>query len=278
MAIRLVRKEGADPNALSDEGWSAVHLAAAIGDTELVRSLCSAECGGDAYREGRQGARPLDVAARHGRLATVRCLVELGVGVNEADGDGVRLFSPLFSAACGGHLAVVTYLVGIGARVDVTAISPSPLVIAAFEGHLAVVDFLLAKGAPVNAANNDGTPLYAHSVLPGGATALYAAARQGQLAVVKRLVAGGAAVNAVALDGTTPLSVARAGGHGAVVEFLVAEAIAVYARFLAGRHGAAVAKDVSNDKGATIDAVCRDGAVPLRRAAMPVKELPATRR
>jgi ankyrin repeat protein len=89
---------------------------------------------------------------------------------------------------------------------------------AAREGHADVVELLLDRGASID------------QVVPRDENALIQASGEGHLQVVKLLVARGANVNARVWveegsqpDGEwrTPLSMARKGGHQAVVAFLV---------------------------------------------------------
>jgi hypothetical protein len=80
--------------------------------------------------------------------------------VNQADADGE---TPLYRAACQGHLEVVQFLVRDGgAAVDqADKYGQTPLFIAAREGHLEVVQWLVRDGgAAVDQADEDGeTPL-----------------------------------------------------------------------------------------------------------------------
>jgi ankyrin repeat protein len=116
-------------------------------------------------------------------MAMVRLLLDRGADVNLAvAGDG----APLIMAARGGHLAIVQLLLDRGATVDLVVPSDeNALIQASGTGHLDVVRLLVAHGADVN------TRLWA----PRGFNRL---------------------------DGQwrSPLSMALAGGHRAVVEFL----------------------------------------------------------
>jgi ankyrin repeat protein len=88
---------------------------------------------------------------------------------------------------------------------------------AAREGHTDVVSLLLDRGASID------------QVVPGDENALIQASGAGHLNVVKLLVSRGADVNARTLvertngdsEWRTPLSMARKGGHRAVIAFLL---------------------------------------------------------
>jgi ankyrin repeat protein len=95
----------------------------------------------------------------------------------------------------------------------------SALIAAAREGHLEIITLLLDRGANINL------------VVPGDENPLIQASAEGELEAVKLLVSRGANVNArvavtvygrqTTAEVRTPLSMARKGGHKAVVDFLI---------------------------------------------------------
>jgi len=90
-------------------------------------------------------------AALSGQLAVVRTLRTRGA---ELDGAG---WTALIYAATGGHDAIVTYLLGEGARIN--AQSPNgttALMMAVREGRMSTAELLMAKGADVNVRNQNG--------------------------------------------------------------------------------------------------------------------------
>jgi beta-lactamase regulating signal transducer with metallopeptidase domain len=162
--------------------------------------------------------RALVEAVDEGDMDDVRSLLDSGASVNaRVDGDG----SPLIAAARNGNMTLVRFLLDRGADPSMGVEGDgNPLIMAAREGHLSIVQLLLDKGADVN------------QVVDGDENALIQASGEGHLEVVKLLAARGADVNArVWADSAferpngewrTPLSMARRGGHRAVVEFLLA--------------------------------------------------------
>jgi ankyrin repeat protein len=142
----------------------------------------------------------------------VKLLVAAGATVNPQVSNE---WGPLVSAASGGHLQVVKYLVG-EAGADVRLAAPdgnTPLMWAARQGHVDVVEYLLCRqDINIDAKNAKG------------ATALDAACAQGHLEVVKLLVAAGAMVNPQHSNEWGPLVSAALGGHLQVVKYLVEEA------------------------------------------------------
>ncbi|MGH9937115.1 MAG: M56 family metallopeptidase [Blastocatellia bacterium] len=163
-------------------------------------------------------------AAESGDIADINELLNAGANVNCAiDGDG----SPLIGAARKGRLATVRLLLDRGADPNMPVSGDgNPLIVAASWGRSDVVSLLLDRGAGID------------QIVPGDENALIQASEKGQLSVVKLLVTRGADVNARAWaeqwiersngdrrsngEWRTPLSMARKGGHEAVVAFLLA--------------------------------------------------------
>jgi len=185
-------------------------------------------------------------AAERGDLAEINELLNAGANVNCAlDGDG----SPLIGAARKGRLAAVRLLLDRGADPNLAVPGDgNPLIVAASEGHADVVLLLLDRGSNID------------QIVPGDENALIQASGEGHLQVVKLLVARGADVNARAWaeraleppsgEWRTPLSMARKGGHEAVVAFLLA----------AG---------ASNDSGAEQDQKAPDQTLPITTSLRP---------
>lgn len=86
-------------------------------------------------------------AAFHGDLGEVRCLILEGADVNARDQDGC---TALTYAAKQGHLDIVAYLLGEGARADPHedyVHFDTPLLAAIRGGHLVIVKKLIEGGA-----------------------------------------------------------------------------------------------------------------------------------
>ena len=144
-------------------------------------------------------------------------MLRAGANVNSAiRGDG----SPLIGAARKGQLPVVQLLLDRGADPNVSVSGDgNALIMAAGAGHAEVVTLLLNRGAVID------------QVVPGDENALITASARGHLLIVQLLVSRGANVNSRAGaeqrlgsvtsgEWRTPLSMARNGGHAAVVDFL----------------------------------------------------------
>lgn len=184
-------------------------------------SAAVAQESGSNKRGTRQHVSPQDQAlyeaAENGDISGIDRLLGAGANVNCAlDGDG----SPLIGAARGGRPAAVRLLLDRGADPNMPVPGDgNPLIMAAREGHANIVALLLDRGASID------------QLVPADENALIQASGSGHLEVVKLLVGRGADVNArVWVERTrerpsgewrTPLSMARKGGHAAVVAFLL---------------------------------------------------------
>ncbi len=142
--------------------------------------------------------------------SAVQTLVEQGVDVKAADGDGT---TALHWAAHNGDAETTAVLLKAGASVKaVTRIgSMSPLFMAARNGNATVVEALLKAGASATEANDNGTSV------------LMMAASSGSASAVSLLIDSGADVNAVDVtNGQTALMFAAARNSAAVITVLLA--------------------------------------------------------
>lgn len=164
--------QGADVNARTEDGSTAIALAAYNGDMELVRVL--AERGADPAVRNQQGYNALEVAAMQGFPEVKEWLMTPGRFQNAAmQGDlptvqrmlkkrpwrvdETRRFSALHAAARFGHVDLVRFLLNEGANPDVQMFdASSPLILAAAEGHDDIVNALLSNGADPSHVNTLG--------------------------------------------------------------------------------------------------------------------------
>jgi beta-lactamase regulating signal transducer with metallopeptidase domain len=231
---RRVQLERSRPSRALDR---ALLEAAEEGDVEGINDLIAAGADVNAPVDGDGSA--LIAAARRGRLDIVRKLLDRGADPNlGVGGDG----SPLIMAARQGHVAIVELLLQRGADPNMGVEGDgNPIIMAARQGHAAVVELLLQRGANINEA------------VDGDENALIQASASGRLEMVKLLVSRGADVNARFLvrrsrviqtetevydnlgrkrvlpvrrldtreEWRSALSMARQGGHHAVVAFLI---------------------------------------------------------
>jgi ankyrin repeat protein len=220
---------GANPNARSDAGLTALMLAAL--DGSKVRALLAK--GANPNLRSENGRTALHVAAERGALDVVKQLLAAGASVNFNGGD-----SPLALAAATGNVDLVHALVEAGAPVtrqagvyamvnaavvecslciDVLAAEAEPVALgmaldaAANASSVAIVKQLLDKGAPIEAKD-----------LFGGASPLIMAviSDRDALAKAKLLLDKGADAAAKAELGETALDFARRRGDRMMIELL----------------------------------------------------------
>ena len=144
--VRTLLQEGADVNAPSGDGMTALHWAAQRGDAEMGATLLVAGARTSAgTRIGRY--TPLHLAARAGHAEIVALLVEAGADPEVRTANSGA--TPLHLAASSGEAAAVAALLVAGADMDAreSAWGQTPLIFAASAGRTAVVRALLEAGA-----------------------------------------------------------------------------------------------------------------------------------
>ncbi len=178
----------------------------------------------------------LQEAAAVGDTDLVKSIIEKGTGVNAREGAFCR--TALHHAAMRGHKDLTEFLMAEGATVNTgDNRGRTPLHFAAQEGNKEIVELLIAKGANVNVKSNEGqTPVDVTAergrkevvkllMEKGGAiptiSTIYLAAFFGDLDRVKSFIGEDTDVNAKDQSGSTPLIMAISGGHIDVVKFLI---------------------------------------------------------
>jgi uncharacterized protein len=144
-AVRARIQGGADVNAATGDGMSALHWAAQNGHLEVVEALLGA--GSEVERTTRLGGyTPLLLASARGHAGVVERLIRSGADPNRANANGSV---PLHFAAAAGTVEVAAVLLSSGAEVDVrdAAWHQTPLMWAAAEGATDLVELLLDHGA-----------------------------------------------------------------------------------------------------------------------------------
>ncbi len=113
-AQKLIAK-GADVNQQNSYGYSALFLAAASGDTKIVKLLLDA--GANVNARGPTGSA-LARAAQQGNPEIVRLLLQAGAELEAKDSSG---WTALFSAAMTGNSEIVEILLKAGANINARA-------------------------------------------------------------------------------------------------------------------------------------------------------------
>ena len=195
--------------------------AVASQDADAARALL--EEGVDVNAARGDGVTALLWAAHWDDLETARLLLGAGADVNAADDHGV---APLARACENASVAMVATLLDAGADPNATQTSGlTSLMTAARTGNLEVVDAFLAHGADVNAAT-----------VSLGATALMWAVAAPHPAVVRVLLDAGADPNTSTTDGYTTLMYAARNGDIAMAETLIAAGVDINTTSATGPH------------------------------------------
>ena len=196
---------GADVNKVDNEGYSALMIAAGMGDTTVMERLLKA--GANVNTSSQSGHTALNLMIggydryqiRHinATANSIQLLLNAGADVNATGSEGK---TALHSAVSRKNVAAIKTLLEAGADVNKTDDrGQTPLIQAASDwGQITeVIDVLISAGADVNAVDN------------GGCTALHQPLYRENLPTVRSLIGAGVDVNRLDNSGNTPLSYVR---------------------------------------------------------------------
>jgi ankyrin repeat protein len=239
--VKLLVEHGADVNAMSPAGITALHVAS---DPRMIKFLLEHKA--QINRKNARGLTALDLALQNGNLEGANVLLaggaqedvstDAGLGkvdsirerigadgteVNRPDGLG---HSPLFYAVANNQREMVKFLLSHGARAGAPKESRYPAVLeGAIENkNSVVVNLLLDAGANPNM---------------GWRLPLNQAVIQGDKRIVEALLAHGANVKATDSSGTTALHDAASTGKIEMMEILVKAGAPVESRSKADGSG-----------------------------------------
>jgi ankyrin repeat protein len=189
--VKMLLVSGASPNIADKAGRTTIHFAATAHKdaADMLRLLLKFV---NAGRPDVDGKTPLHYAAAGPDGTVVLQLLRAGGSPNAATRNGQ---TPLYLAAQAGNVNIVRHLVEHGADVDarVGNEGETALHVAAFGGHVDTTELLLKAGADVNAIDIRCD------------TTLHEAVRRGQVKVVHLLLEAGAKVDAQNARRITPL-------------------------------------------------------------------------
>lgn len=129
----LLTEEPSATNALSPDGWTALHLAGFFGQAEAARVLLEAGAEVDVWSENAMRNTPLHAAIAGAReKAVIEPLVAAGADVNAAGAGG---YTPLHLAASRGDLPLIELLLAHGAEARMAEGGETPVSLATERGH-----------------------------------------------------------------------------------------------------------------------------------------------
>ena len=200
------------PTSAEKSRYTGLLAAAARGDAAQIKALVAqGEKPGtrDAY-----GRTPLHVAAYGGHHAAMRALAAAGADPNALERDRYDILT--IAAVANDHRTLrVALELGASAGNVTSRHDGTALIAAAHLGHVEVVRLLLRAGAPLDHVNNLGWTAVIESIVLGDGGPYH-------VATLRALIQAGANVNLPDRKGQTPLALARARGHEAMVKLLQA--------------------------------------------------------
>ncbi|XP_055010038.1 ankycorbin isoform X2 [Boleophthalmus pectinirostris] len=181
----LLTKKGTSAVKLDSEGKSALHVAAARGQTDCLVAILSH--GADPSITDATGLNPLHLAAKNNHVECCKKLIQNKCPVDTVDSSGK---TALHHAAACGSVQALQLLCELNSPINIRdADGLTPLLLSARHGHAEVASVLLECGAEINASDNSGR------------TAVMLACESSSAAVVDTLVQHGADLSAVDSQG-----------------------------------------------------------------------------
>ncbi|XP_070780503.1 ankycorbin [Enoplosus armatus] len=196
----LLAKKGASAVKLDSEGKSALHVAAARGQTDCLSVILAH--GADLSITDAAGFNPLHLAVKNNHIECCKKLIQSKCPVDAVDSSGK---AALHHAAASGNIQTVQLLCELKSPINLKdADGLTPLLLSAKHAHAEVCSTLLDCGAEVNASDNSGR------------TALMLASESNAVSVVEVLVQRGADLSAVDSQGHDVAQYAKLSGNSEV--------------------------------------------------------------
>ena len=136
-----------DVNCVDDSGFTALHHAASLDNTTMIRLLHAHQANINARMQDELGAAPIHVATMFGSLDAIVTLHQLGCDISAFDDDDL---TPLHYAVESEDVNIVRLLLKLNANVTACNSSGAPLHIAAKKDNLDVIRVLVQNGHPTD--------------------------------------------------------------------------------------------------------------------------------
>ncbi|XP_042365363.1 ankycorbin [Plectropomus leopardus] len=163
--LSVILSHGADLSITDAAGLNPLHLAAKNNHTDCCKKLIQSKCPVDAVDSSGKAA--LHHAAASGNIQTVQLLCELKSLINLKDADG---FTPLLLSAKHAHAEVCSTLLDCGAEINTFDNSGrTALMLASESNAVSVVEVLVQRGADLSAVDSQGHDVAHYAKLLGNA-------------------------------------------------------------------------------------------------------------
>ncbi|XP_059146034.1 ankyrin repeat, PH and SEC7 domain containing protein secG-like, partial [Physella acuta] len=216
--VRLLLKAGAISNCADHFGRTPLHMACAMGFTEIVRLLVK-QCGQINSCRTESGENAVHATAAAGHVEIMEFLIEHGGDINATTSKLKGGETPLHKAISTDKPEMVDLLCRYDAKLNIADASGRyPMHLACEKGFLRCIATLVQHGASLEVTD-------AH-----GQTPLFAAVSENQVTIAKFLIEQGANVLAVDSSGYTPLHRASYKGNLELIEYLVHSGAEINAR------------------------------------------------
>ncbi|XP_068429655.1 ankycorbin [Clinocottus analis] len=150
--LSVILAHGADLSITDAAGFNPLHLAAKNNHTECCKKLIQSKCPIDAVDSSGKAA--LHHAAASGNIQTVQLLCELKSPINLKDADGL---TPLLLSAKHAHAEVCSTLLDCGAEINTSDNSGRTALMLASESNAgSIVEVLVQRGADLSAVDSQG--------------------------------------------------------------------------------------------------------------------------
>uniref|UniRef100_A0A8C2CCR5 CARD- and ANK-containing Inflammasome Adaptor Protein n=1 Tax=Cyprinus carpio TaxID=7962 RepID=A0A8C2CCR5_CYPCA len=129
--MALLLRVGAQINSITQDGFTALHLASQSGHTEAVAQLLEGKA--DIHVKDKQGRTALHWAAAQGEVGVIQLLLNSGSSTNATEKEKK---TPLHLAAMEGHTRAVSVLLAGKAKVGLFNINPLMPINVSFEDRI----------------------------------------------------------------------------------------------------------------------------------------------
>ena len=196
-AFSVLIERKSNPTLKDNNGQTLLHYAARGGNNVIIQKLLSLGLDIDSRRS--DGATPVMIAAREGRLDAFSVLIERKSDPTLKDKDGWTL---LHYASKGGNNVIIEKLLSLGLYIDLRrSDGATPLMIAACKGRLDAFSVLIERKSNPTLKDNNRETL------------LHYAARGGNDVIIEKLLSLGLDIDSRRSDGATPLMIAACEGR-----------------------------------------------------------------